>query len=114
MSDTASHAAATPEHAAELFSPGEIKQFGVDDVTAGGAIGKMLSALLAGGHTRQSLWTKLPPKMSKAVRETSKIIIKVRNRPTTTDGLLCECILFHGILSFSPRSLVSKTNSSTL
>ena len=45
MSHTASHAAATPEHAAELFSPGEIKQFGVDDVTAGGAIGKMLSAL---------------------------------------------------------------------
>jgi len=45
MSDTVSHAAATPEHAAELFSPVEIAQFGADDVTAGGAIGKMLSAL---------------------------------------------------------------------
>ena len=45
MSDTASHAAATPEQAAELFSPAEIEQFGADDVTAGGAIGKMLSAL---------------------------------------------------------------------
>lgn len=45
MSDTASHAATTPEHAAELFSSVEIEQFGADDVTAGGAIGKMLSAL---------------------------------------------------------------------
>ena len=45
MSDTASHAAAAPEQAAELFSPVEIEQFGADDVTAGGAIGKMLSAL---------------------------------------------------------------------
>ena len=41
MSDTASHAATTTE----LFSPLEIEQFGADDVTAGGAIGKMLSAL---------------------------------------------------------------------
>jgi hypothetical protein len=45
MSDTASHAASTTEHTAELFSPVEIEQFGADDVTAGGAIGKMLSAL---------------------------------------------------------------------
>lgn len=45
MSDTASHAAAAPEHTAELFSQTEIEQFGADDVTAGGAIGKMLSAL---------------------------------------------------------------------
>ena len=45
MSDTASHVAAAPEHAAELFSQAEIEQFGADDVTAGGAIGKMLSAL---------------------------------------------------------------------
>ena len=45
MSDTASHAAAPTEHAAELFSQVEIEQFGADDVTAGGAIGKMLSAL---------------------------------------------------------------------
>ena len=45
MSDTASHAAAVPEPAAELFSPVEIEQFGVDDVAAGGAIGKLLSAL---------------------------------------------------------------------
>ena len=45
MSDTASHAATTTEHTAELFSPVEIEQFGADDVTAGGAIGKMLSAL---------------------------------------------------------------------
>ena len=45
MSDTASHAATSPEHAAELFSPVEIEQFGADDVTAGGAIGTMLSAL---------------------------------------------------------------------
>ena len=45
MSDTASPAATTTEHAAELFSPVEIEQFGADDVTAGGVIGKMLSAL---------------------------------------------------------------------
>ena len=45
MSDTAIHSAATPEQTAELFTPVEIEQFGADDVTAGGAIGKMLSAL---------------------------------------------------------------------
>ena len=45
MSDPASHAATTTEDTAELFSPVEIEQFGADDVTAGGAIGKMLSAL---------------------------------------------------------------------
>ncbi len=43
MSDTASTAA--PEDQSELFSAVEIEQFGADDVTAGGAIGKMLSAL---------------------------------------------------------------------
>jgi hypothetical protein len=45
MSDSASSADATSESQSELFSPAEIEQFGVDDVTAGGAIGKMLSAL---------------------------------------------------------------------
>ena len=45
MSDTASPATAATESSAELFSPTEIEQFGADDVTAGGAIGKMLSAL---------------------------------------------------------------------
>lgn len=45
MSDKASHAATTTENTTELFSPVEIEQFGADDVTAGGAIGKMLSAL---------------------------------------------------------------------
>ena len=45
MSDTASPATATTECSAELFSATEIEQFGADDVTAGGAIGKMLSAL---------------------------------------------------------------------
>lgn len=43
MSDTATTAA--PEEQTELFSAVEIEQFGADDVTAGGAIGKMLSAL---------------------------------------------------------------------
>ncbi len=43
MSDTAMTAA--PEEQTELFSAVEIEQFGADDVTAGGAIGKMLSAL---------------------------------------------------------------------
>lgn len=43
MSDTASPAA--PADVAELFSPIEIEQFSADDVSAGGAIGKMLSAL---------------------------------------------------------------------
>jgi hypothetical protein len=43
MSDTATTAA--PEEHTELFSAVEIEQFGADDVTAGGAIGKMLSAL---------------------------------------------------------------------
>jgi len=45
MSDTASHHV---DHAAEeapLFSAVEVEQFSADDVTAGGAIGKMLSAL---------------------------------------------------------------------
>ena len=45
MSDTASPTATTPESPSELFTPVEIEQFGADDVTAGGAIGKMLSAL---------------------------------------------------------------------
>lgn len=45
MSDTASPAAAATESLAELFSATEIEQFGADDVTACGAIGKMLSAL---------------------------------------------------------------------
>ncbi|MCX7387561.1 MAG: hypothetical protein NTX48_12930 [Planctomycetales bacterium] len=45
MTDTASIPAANSVDAAELFSSQEIQQFGVDDVTAGGAIGKMLSAL---------------------------------------------------------------------
>lgn len=43
MSDTATHSAT--HEPAELFSQVEIEQFGADDVTAGGAIGKMLSAL---------------------------------------------------------------------
>jgi hypothetical protein len=45
MSDTASH---HDDHAADeapLFSAVEVEQFSADDVTAGGAIGKMLSAL---------------------------------------------------------------------
>ncbi len=45
MSDTALLADAPSEHQAEIFSTLEIEQFGADDVTAGGAIGKMLSAL---------------------------------------------------------------------
>ncbi|MEZ6034931.1 MAG: hypothetical protein R3C17_17705 [Planctomycetaceae bacterium] len=45
MSDTVSSATPATESQAELFSPVEIEQFGADDVTAGGAIGKMLSAL---------------------------------------------------------------------
>ena len=43
MSDTTTTAAS--EEQTELFSAVEIEQFGADDVTAGGAIGKMLSAL---------------------------------------------------------------------
>lgn len=43
MSDTATTAA--PEDHTELFSAVEIEQFDADDVTAGGAIGRMLSAL---------------------------------------------------------------------
>lgn len=45
MSDTASQNDATASHDAPLFSPVEVEQFSADDVTAGGAIGKMLSAL---------------------------------------------------------------------
>lgn len=45
MSDTASHDAASETHEAPLFSPVEVEQFSADDVTAGSAIGKMLSAL---------------------------------------------------------------------
>jgi hypothetical protein len=45
MSDHAHHDAAPATTDAALFSPAEIEQFGADDVEAGGAIGKMLSAL---------------------------------------------------------------------
>ncbi|MFO0979892.1 MAG: hypothetical protein U0996_26065 [Planctomycetaceae bacterium] len=44
MSDHASHET-TAAADAPLFSPAEVEQFAADDVTAGGAIGKMLSAL---------------------------------------------------------------------
>lgn len=43
MSDSTTPVAS--EEQTELFSAVEIEQFGADDVTAGGAIGKMLSAL---------------------------------------------------------------------
>ena len=45
MSDTSAPAVHASEDHAELFTQVEIEQFGADDVTAGGAIGKMLSAL---------------------------------------------------------------------
>ncbi len=45
MSDTATHEVTASENQPALFSPVEIEQFGADDVAAGGAIGKMLSAL---------------------------------------------------------------------
>lgn len=45
MSDSASHEAASASTDAPLFSAVEIEQFEADDVTAGSAIGKMLSAL---------------------------------------------------------------------
>ena len=45
MSDTASHEVTAAENKTALFSPVEIEQFGADDVSAGGSIGKMLSAL---------------------------------------------------------------------
>ena len=44
MSDHASHET-TAAADAPLFSPAEVEQFAADDVTAGGAIGKLLSAL---------------------------------------------------------------------
>ncbi len=45
MSETAVHASDSSAADAPLFSVVEIEQFGADDVQAGGAIGKMLSAL---------------------------------------------------------------------
>lgn len=42
MSD---HSPATESSSEQLFSNDEVKQFGLDDVEAGKAIGKMLSAL---------------------------------------------------------------------
>jgi hypothetical protein len=45
MSDTATHDAASASPEEPLFSPVEIEQFSADDVVAGSAIGKMLSAL---------------------------------------------------------------------
>jgi hypothetical protein len=45
MSDHASHDAASASQDAPLFSAVEVEQFSADDVTAGSAIGKMLSAL---------------------------------------------------------------------
>lgn len=44
MSDTSTHASPAAAQDA-LFSASEVEQFAADDVTAGGAIGKMLSAL---------------------------------------------------------------------
>jgi hypothetical protein len=43
MSDHASHETTAAD--APLFSPAEVEQFAADDDMAGGAIGKMLSAL---------------------------------------------------------------------
>lgn len=45
MSDHASHDIAPASDDAPLFTPVEVEQFAADDVMAGGAIGKMLSAL---------------------------------------------------------------------
>ena len=45
MSDNAAHDVVHTSEEAPLFSPVEVEQFAADDVTAGGAIGKMLSAL---------------------------------------------------------------------
>jgi hypothetical protein len=45
MSDHASHDAVPASQDAPLFSAVEVEQFSADDVTAGGAIGTMLSAL---------------------------------------------------------------------
>lgn len=75
MSDTATHDAATASHDAELFSPVEVEQFSADDVSAGGAIGKMLSALflytvLAMGIS--SWWTHSSIVADKATDESNK------------------------------------------
>jgi len=45
MTDHASHETTAAGADAQLFSAAEVEQFSADDVTAGGAIGKMLSAL---------------------------------------------------------------------
>ena len=45
MTDHASHDATAAHADAPLFSAVEVEQFSADDVTAGSAIGKMLSAL---------------------------------------------------------------------
>lgn len=45
MSDHASHHPAPASDEQPLFSAVEVEQFSADDVHAGGAIGKMLSAL---------------------------------------------------------------------
>ncbi len=45
MSETAVQVSDSDSADAPLFSAVEIEQFGADDVQAGGAIGKMLSAL---------------------------------------------------------------------
>ena len=75
MSDTASPAATTTESPAELFSPVEIEQFGADDVTAGGAIGKMLSALFLYTVLAMAIagwWTYSSITADKAAAETNK------------------------------------------
>ncbi|MEY3174684.1 MAG: hypothetical protein RLZZ436_2598 [Planctomycetota bacterium] len=45
MSDHVHHSAPADSAEQPLFSAVEVEQFAADDVTAGGAIGKMLSAL---------------------------------------------------------------------
>jgi hypothetical protein len=76
MSDAAHSDAHAASHDESLFSPVEVEQFAADDVQAGGAIGKMLSALflytvfamgIAGWWTYSAIMTE-----SSAAEETDK------------------------------------------
>jgi hypothetical protein len=91
MSDHASHDAASASQDAPLFSAVEVEQFSADDVTAGSAIGKMLSALflytilrwqlLDGGHihrSRRITHGQVLSRVKQPIRQRTKPLIDFR------------------------------------
>ncbi|MEY3459901.1 MAG: hypothetical protein RL215_3058 [Planctomycetota bacterium] len=75
MSDHAEHHSAPASPTEPLFSVVEVEQFSADDVTAGSAIGKMLSALFLYTVVAMSIaswWTWSSIQEAAAEREATK------------------------------------------